>query len=105
MTGLEFNMTFAENIENAEKGRCFFCGTDQNIELHHIFPGINRQKSDRLGLLVPLCHNHHNEPPHGVHFSTETALIMKRYGQLRAMNENGWGIQRFVEEFGQNYLF
>lgn len=34
-----------------------------------------------------------------------TALIIKRYGQIRAMQENGWDIPKFIEEFGSNYLF
>ncbi len=105
MTALEFNIAFADNIADAEEGRCFFCGTDRQIERHHIFPGFNRQKSDRMGLIVPLCHAHHNEPPNGVHFSNATALIIKRYGQIRAMQENGWDIPKFIEEFGSNYLF
>lgn len=31
-------------------------------------------------------------------------LICKRYGQVKAMDENDWSIEDFIAEFGHNYL-
>lgn len=84
--------------------RCFLCGRTGWIEGHHIFGGPYRKKADRLGLVVDLCHECHNEPPNGVHHNREVMLDMKRYGQRRAMREQGWSVERFIKEFGKNYL-
>lgn len=86
------------------KGECFMCGKWDDMEMHHIFPGCLRKKSDKYGLVVPLCHQCHNEPPHGVHHCRETANILKRYGQRKVMREQGWDKERFIFEFGKNYL-
>lgn len=85
--------------------RCFLCGRSMGpIERHHIFGGPFRKKSDKYGLVVDLCHECHNEPPFGVHHCRDMALILKRYGQRKAMRENGWSKDDFIREFGRNYL-
>lgn len=87
---------------------CFLCGRSESaynrMEVHHLFGGANRKKSDRLGLVVPLCHGCHNEPPYGVHFNKETMQMLHEYGQRKAMEENGWTTEDFIREFGKNYL-
>jgi hypothetical protein len=30
--------------------------------------------------------------------------LVHRYGQEKAMEENGWTTERFIKEFGKNYL-
>ena len=47
---------------------CYLCGATQGLEKHHVFGGALRQKSEKHGMTVTLCHGCHNEPPHGVHF-------------------------------------
>ena len=83
---------------------CFLCGRSGWIERHHIFGASNRQKSDRYGLVVDLCHECHNEPPNGVHHNKHTMLRLKQYGQKKVMYEQGWTISDFIREFGKNYL-
>lgn len=83
---------------------CFLCGRRGWIERHHIFGGANRKKSDKLGLVVDLCHDCHNEPPLGVHHNKEAMLRLKQYGQKKAMLEQGWSAEEFIREFGKNYL-
>jgi hypothetical protein len=34
----------------------------------------------------------------------EVDLKVKRYGQRKAMHEQGWSIEDFRREFGKNYL-
>lgn len=83
---------------------CFLCGRFGPVEMHHIFGGPYRKKSTKYGLVIPLCHFCHNEPPNGVHHNRETARLVKQYGQRVAMAENGWTIPQFIAEFGKNYL-
>lgn len=83
---------------------CFLCGRTDFLERHHLFGGANRKKSDRLGLVVDLCHDCHNEPPYGAHHNKDTMLGLHRYGQVKAMEEQGWTEEEFIREFGKNYL-
>lgn len=82
----------------------YFCMRNNWIERHHIFGGAYRKKSEKYGLVIDLCHYCHNEPPNGVHFNKQRMLELKRYGQRKAMSEQGWNIEQFRKEFGKNYL-
>lgn len=43
-----------------DKKQCYFCGRVCGLEKHHVFAGTaNRRVSERLGLWVYLCHDHH----------------------------------------------
>lgn len=85
--------------------KCFLCGRTGNLDRHHIFGGPFRKKSDKYGLTVDLCHDTcHIFGPDAVHQNRETMLEVKRYGQRKAMNENGWTTEQFIKEFGKNYL-
>lgn len=64
----------AKSILQSDK-ECYLCRkrynlrTTRGLEEHHILFGRGRRElSERYGLKVWLCHNHHNEPPLGVHF-------------------------------------
>lgn len=85
--------------------KCFLCGGTSNLDRHHIFSGPFRKKSEKYGLTVYLCHDTcHIFGPDAVHQSRETMLKVKRYGQRKAMQENGWSTEDFIREFGKNYL-
>ncbi len=88
--------------------QCWLCGANgvaDPLDRHHIFGGPNRKKSDRLGLVVDLCHiNCHIFGEIAVHRNKDTMLQLHQYGQRRAMEENGWDTKRFISEFGRNYL-
>lgn len=94
-------------MKNSERV-CFLCGRHgssySQIEIHHIFGGAYRKKSTKYGLVVPLCHYCHNEPPNGAHHNKHTMLMLHQYGQKKAMLENDWSVQDFIREFGRNYL-
>jgi hypothetical protein len=87
---------------------CWLCGANGNgdpLDKHHIFGGANRKKSDRMGLVVYLCHNRcHIFGRNAAHQNKETMLKLHQYGQRKAMDENGWDTDRFIAEFGRNYL-
>ena len=49
----------SESLIQTEK-ECWFCGAQVNLERHHIFAGTaNRPISEKYGLWVYLCHEHH----------------------------------------------
>ena len=87
--------------------KCFLCGRTETsynrLEVHHIFGAANRPLSERYGLTVTLCHECHNEPD-GVHYDAEVMDYLHRYGQKKAMQEQGWTVEQFRAIFGKNYL-
>jgi hypothetical protein len=88
-------------------GKCFLCGEYGELETHHIFRcvgGASRTKSDKLGLTVDLCRWCHQAGPESAHRCAETDRELKRYGQKKAMLEQGWDKDTFIAEFGRNYL-
>lgn len=88
--------------------KCFLCGRNGSadpLDLHHLFGGAYRKKSDRLGLVVDLCHHRcHIFGGYSVHQNRKTELQLKRYGQLKAMQEQGWTEDEFRAQFGKSYL-
>lgn len=92
-----------------ERKECFVCreylGVQQvdNLEEHHVIYGnANRKLSDKFGLTVFLCHEHHNEPPMGVHFNRALDNQLKRFAQSRFQEE--FPEENFRAIFGKNYL-
>ena len=85
-------------------GECFLCGNYETVERHHLFGGPFRKKADRLKLTVMLCPWCHQIDPDSAHKSAETRLYLHKYGQQKAMREQGWSVEDFVREFGKNYL-
>ena len=85
--------------------RCYKTGGIYDLHKHHIFGGANRKKSERMGLVVYLCHNRcHIFGKYAVHQNKDTMLKLHQYGQRKAMSENGWDTAKFISEFGKNYL-
>lgn len=81
---------------------CYVCNSS-NIEIHHIFYGVaNRKISDKYGLTVPLCPEHHRGKT-GVHGGNKTLDIdLKKRGQ-RAF-ERKYSHEQFMKLFYRNYL-
>ncbi len=87
---------------------CFICGRNgasDPLDKHHIFGGGLRSKSERYGLYVDLCHFRcHQFGEYAAHQCRETAEQLHKYGQAKAMLDQGWSCAEFVSEFGKNYL-
>lgn len=87
---------------------CWLCdrnGTGDPLEMHHIFGGAYRKKSEKYGLTVYLCGKRcHREGAQSAHRCRETREKLRRYGQRKVMQEQGWDVERFRQEFGRNYL-
>ena len=88
--------------------KCFLCGQNNPfdpLETHHIFGGAMRAKSERYGLKVRLCGQRCHRLGHkAAHQNADTMLILHRYGQRKARDENGWTSDDFIREFHKNYL-
>ena len=98
----------AKSILQSDK-ECYLCRrfynlrTTRGLEEHHILFGRGRRElSERYGLKVWLCHNHHNEPPLGVHFDPALMLRLQQEGQRAFEKTNSR--EEFVRLFGKNYL-
>ena len=93
-----------------KKGRsCFLCGKNgcaEPLDTHHIFFGGGlRSKSDRYGLTVSLCtRSCHEYGPDSAHQNAQVREMLHKYGQRKAMLEQGWSVEEFILEFGKNYL-
>jgi hypothetical protein len=92
-----------------EYRKCFICERSETsynrLEVHHIFQGRGRrQLSDRYGLTVLLCRNCHTQSKYSAHQNADVARYLHRYGQEKAMREQGWTKDEFKAIFGKNYL-
>ena len=87
---------------------CWLCGANgsgDRLDRHHIFPGAYRNKSEKYGLVVDLCHEScHIFGPEAAHNNAKTMRELKKYGQRKAMEEQGWTTEDFIREFGKNYI-
>ncbi len=84
--------------------QCWLCDCNGRgkMDRHEVFGGAYRQKSKELGLWVHLCHDscHLN----GVHKSAYQSETLKIEAQRCAMRKYGWTKERFIAEFGRNYM-
>ena len=91
-----------------EVRKCFLCNRYETIynrlEVHHLWQNAYRKKADKYGLTVLLCASCHRESSRAAHQCGETMLYLHKYGQRKAMLEQGWDVDRFRAEFGANYL-
>lgn len=87
---------------------CFLCGRNGSsdpLDRHHVFGGGLRKKSEKYGLVVDLCHHEcHEYGPRAAHQCAETRNELQRRAQKKVMREQGWDVNKFVWEFGKNYL-
>lgn len=91
-----------------EYPKCFLCGRNGNgdpLEHHHIFGGSRRKHSEKYGLVVLLCGERcHRLGRYAVHQNGEVMDYLHKYGQRKAMKEQGWTTEDFMKVFGANYL-
>ena len=74
----------------------------RGLEEHHVFGGPRRVLSERYGLKVYLCRQHHNMPAEiAAHFDPDVRDWLHRRGQ-RAF-EMHYGHDRWMAEFGKDY--
>lgn len=85
-----------------KRKECLVCQTTLNLEKHHIFGGVARRDlSEKYGLTVWLCHEHHTGNT-GVHSNKQFMDDLHELGQT--VFSEVYGDQLFFERFGRNYL-
>ena len=97
-----------KSIMQKKDGRCYLCmllygddGTKVTQEHHVIFGTANRKLSERYGLKVYLCIQHHTGSQKAVHQNAEMALLLKIRAQ-RAFRER-FPELNWMEIFKKNY--
>lgn len=86
----------SKSIIQAEK-ECYICRrwyavkTTRGLEEHHVLNGPLRSFSERHGLKVWLCHQHHNEPGMSPHYNATCAQTLKAVAQAKYEEKNGPG--------------
>lgn len=88
-------------IQMQNKKECYRCWTTQNLERHHVMFGSHRKKSEKYGLVVWLCAEHHRGND-GVHFNRQVDINLKKHAQQRF--EEKYSHEFWMREFGRNYL-
>lgn len=90
-----------KSIIQEDTDYCFVCGR-YGTEIHHILFGTaNRKLSDKYGLVIGLCYEHHRGRT-GVHQNRELDLTMKRVAQREFIKT--YQNEDFLAVFGRNYL-
>ena len=86
-----------------QKGeRCFICGRVTGLECHHVLGGTaNRKLSEKYGLTILLCHEHHTGKD-GVQYDRKTSDALKRLAQIAF--EARYSHELWMETFRKNYL-
>lgn len=85
------------------KKECYLCRRTDNLHEHHIFEGTGRRRlSEKYGLKVYLCAQHHNMSDESVHFNADLRNELYQDGQ-RAFERVYPGLN-FLEIFSINFL-
>lgn len=89
-------------LQNEKK--CYVCGTTQNIHIHEVMFGRNRNNSIKDGCCVFLCGYHHNQSNEGVHFNHKLDMELKQKMEKRWLEYYHKDIEDFIKKYGRNYL-
>lgn len=85
-----------------QKKECYACHTTIGLECHHVFGGTaNRKMSEKYGLKVWLCNDHHTGA-NGIHRNQDMMDRMHMIGQMAFEKEHSK--DEFIKIFGKNYL-
>lgn len=92
----------ARSILQTEK-ECWVCGAVTGLEEHHILAGTaNRRISEKYGLKVWLCHDHHTGNG-GAQYDRELSYRLKMAAQEKF--EEIHSHELWMELIKKNYLF
>ena len=90
-------------------GTCYLCkklnGGDwiQKVEEHHVMYGnADRKLSERYGLKVYLCYEHHRGKKGVHHDGTDLNILLRQEAQKAFMKK--YPDKDWMEIFGKNYL-
>ena len=81
-----------------KKGFCRMCGTVGATEIHHVYPGAYRLKSDKNDFVIELCHACHMS----IHDDPEKMRALKESTQKAF--EKQYSHEEFVRRMGRSWL-
>ena len=85
--------------------RCWVCGTDKNLMLHHcIYGSGKRALADKEGLTIWLCPRHHNMSNEGVHFDKALDLRVKQFAQTEWLAQHDNNLDGWFKLFHRSWL-
>lgn len=91
-----------KSIITADMDSCIICQSSF-VEIHHIIFGTaNRELSDKFGLVVPLCAEHHRTGKNAVHMNRDADLFFKRLAERKF--KEVWKEYDFLEVFGKDWI-
>lgn len=95
---------YPKGIITNEMYKCLVCGSYRDIQIHHVFAGVNRSNSTKYGLVVPLCLYHHTGSSVAVHGKDghKLDLELKQLGQKAF--EWTHSREEFIKIFGKSYI-
>lgn len=102
--------THPKSVMHQRDGTCYLCMelhdnycVYKHLHEHHIFGGTaNRRLSEKYGLKVYLCVDHHMTGPEAAHSCPEVIDFLHKKGQWAF--EQNHSRKEFMEVFGKNYL-
>ena len=90
------------SIIQRDETRCFICGRMTELERHHVLGGVaNRPLSEKYGLWVWLCREHHTGKA-GAQYDRKTGDSLKRLAQIAF--EARYSHDEWMNVFRKNYL-
>lgn len=96
-------------LQRKEDGNCFLCmilygdyNRKQTTEHHIVYGRGKRNLSEKYGLKVYLCENHHQYGKEAVHNNKEMALLLKETAQIIFMKK--YGKKLWMQVFEKNYI-
>lgn len=97
-------------MHNKQDRTCYLCmllrqdyDTRSGLQEHHAMPGTaNRKLSERYGLKVYLCLEHHTAGPFAVHNNARVQRLIQ--GNAQKVFEKKYSHEKWMEVFGRNYI-
>jgi len=101
-----------KSIMHGRDGTCYMCmkihddfSYHRVLHEHHVFGGVaNRPLSEKYGLKVYLCLDHHETGPEAVHFNPDPGFRRWLQAEGQKAFERTYPEMDFLEIFGKNYI-
>lgn len=79
--------------------KCYLCGKHTHTDVHHVFNGALRKKSEQYGATINLCRTCHSN----VHNNAKLRMELKAKFQKIIMEKYNWDLEKWLKEFYANY--
>lgn len=86
------------SIITEDLDHCYICGAERQ-QIHHCMNGSNKTKSEKYGLLLPVCAKCHNK----IHDKDDNMKRVRKITQRKF--EQIYSRELWLSEFGKSYLW